>query len=506
MPYFLSLQYSAIQKTVMRHNRLWSIAGISQELSMLNEVILPNIAHQYHGKVMVAGGGKFTAYFDNWNDAEDAKEAIQKSLSTALPMLEFQLSDIVEAESFHDAKENKGIIQMLSDMKAHFRGYGVSYLPHLQVCKECGEYPLETDVCRICKKAKSVAKINFEKLESKTSLEKVYSEYLKKVKLACFRSSVSNFEDLFPKSNDDQVQRMAVWFSDLNNMNHKVPIWLNQPDDEVFDIFNQVKQVNIEVISNALADTFSEAVLNNWKTETLPFRLIVAGGDDLCIVMPEDFILDFVYNMDKAIRNKIKELGSIQNSNPLSTQWLREHAQKDRNNMEIGSYSFGASFVIASIHTPFKRIYDFGESLMKDAKQKTNRKGNSINWRILAEDDSQSDKLLEFERPLFISSDDNKQNSINCLSFEDYMHLRDKYKKISNSHRFFILDKLIELRQSNREDDFENFLKCFDSGERDKDFAEIIVDPMFRDDENRFIPARLTTLFELLSIKGGALK
>lgn len=65
MPYYFSLQYSAIQKTIMRHNRLWSIAGISHGLAHLNEVTLPTIIKNHSGDVLVAGGGKFMARFDN---------------------------------------------------------------------------------------------------------------------------------------------------------------------------------------------------------------------------------------------------------------------------------------------------------------------------------------------------------------------------------------------------------------------------------------------------------
>jgi hypothetical protein len=63
--YYFALQYSAIQETVLRHDRLWSIAGISQILSRMNEIELPAIVeHRDIGEeVLVAGGGKFTARF-----------------------------------------------------------------------------------------------------------------------------------------------------------------------------------------------------------------------------------------------------------------------------------------------------------------------------------------------------------------------------------------------------------------------------------------------------------
>lgn len=36
--FYLSLQYSAIQKPVLYHNPLWSFVGMSQTLAKLNEI------------------------------------------------------------------------------------------------------------------------------------------------------------------------------------------------------------------------------------------------------------------------------------------------------------------------------------------------------------------------------------------------------------------------------------------------------------------------------------
>lgn len=74
MYHYFSLQYSAIQKTILRHDRLWSMSGISMVLSELNEIILPRISEQEgNGTVLVAGGGKFTARFDTNENSEKAK-------------------------------------------------------------------------------------------------------------------------------------------------------------------------------------------------------------------------------------------------------------------------------------------------------------------------------------------------------------------------------------------------------------------------------------------------
>jgi hypothetical protein len=168
--YYFSVQYSAIQKTILRHDRLWSVTGISMILSELNEIGFPRVVSENNGTVLVAGGGKFTARFSGERDAETAKRDIVKILSTTLPMLEFQASkEIIRAESMNDAKAEKkdkdgnilypGLIRELSEQKRHFRGYGVSFNPHLKTCDECGEYPVaagkkippgDKRVCGIC--------------------------------------------------------------------------------------------------------------------------------------------------------------------------------------------------------------------------------------------------------------------------------------------------------------------------------------------------------------------
>jgi len=136
--HYFSLQYSAIQKTALRHDRLWSIAGISQILSVMNELELPKITEDNGGDVLVAGGGKFTARFEEKGRAETARDEIIKIVSTMLPMLEFQYSEIAAAATLKEAKE-KGLIDGLNEQKRRFRGYGVTFNPHLEVCEECGE-------------------------------------------------------------------------------------------------------------------------------------------------------------------------------------------------------------------------------------------------------------------------------------------------------------------------------------------------------------------------------
>ncbi|MCX7634714.1 MAG: hypothetical protein N2Z74_03095 [Syntrophales bacterium] len=544
MPYYIALQYSAIQTTVLRHDRLWSIAGISQGLARLNEVELPHLVTSNGGRVLVAGGGKFTARFDAKETATEAMHKIRKTVATAFPMLEFQLSGVVAAADFAAAKEGQGgrqendvrggpddnrqnsigILEGLQEQKRTFRGHATSYLPHLAVCDECGEYPAETSfshkedtgrpyLCRTCHEARRRAWTNLEKIarglahpgesppirkQALTTLERIYQGYLSAVPAAAEGELPLDFSDMFPPTGDaDKAsrQRMAVWFSDLNNMNQKVPIWLAQPEDEVLKTFDAVKEVNIAVIVKALHATFPKP-----SGQYLPFRLVVAGGDDLCLVMPEEYILAFVLNLAQAVEQTMASIEE-KGDNPLSVKWLRDHADpRGRQELqEIKPYSFGGAFVIAPLHTPFRKIHTVGEELMGTAKKVTDRWGNSVNWRIMAEDQAVTEHLFSFERPVFITAmAKTPERWPGYLTFKDYMDLRKRHTAISSSHRFAIVSLLQEFRNDRTR--LATALKKLDGATRSKSFSALLDEEKLKR-EGHLDPARFATLLELLTIK-----
>ncbi len=510
--YYLSLQYSAIQKTVLRHERLWSIAGISNILSWMNEIEMPRIAREHAGEPIVAGGGKFTARFPGKTQAQDARQECMDLVSTTLPMLEFQVSQIYPSDTFQSLKNDDGrnrVITELGEQKRRFRGYGVSFNPHLELCSECGEYPVQDHlhreketkrVCRICKAAfKESREIDKERIAT-TTLQKVYLAYLREVPDARGKKPATDFNDLFPEAKDteksttdEKRKRMAVWFSDLNNMNDKVPVWLNQQDElKVLETFSQFLNTVVEIIAKALATTF-----RNHTGDYLPFRLVVAGGDDLCLVMADRDILPFCVNISRTL-NEIKR--GLPDNHPLSDAWLLKNGTFKEGGRPK-PFGFGGSFVVTSIHTPFSHIHRVGEDLMSAAKKHTGREGNSVTWRIMAEEETVTEKLLDFERPIFIEKEDKGKNSLNSLTFNDYVELLKKYqKKISGSHR----QQIIALMQREKNPwEVERQLKLLDSGETDKSFAPLLRDRSFRNMDGMLLLGRIATLFELMTISGG---
>jgi hypothetical protein len=512
--WYFSLQYSAIQKTVLRHDRLWSIAGISNILSRLNELDMPDLVAGHAGTVIVAGGGKLTARFTTESNAKAALDGCVGMLSTNLPMLEFQVSSIRRGLTFKSLVEGERniLLDELSAQKRAYRGYGVSFNPHLKLCDECGEYPAQdppreltrdgrktvVNVCRVCRNASDESKaIYSEQNERTNTLQQVYHRYRREVPDACGREPVADFADLFPKKDggteeEQRRNRMAVWFSDLNNMNDKVPVWLNQADEnEVRATFKRFSETVIDIVAGALVKTFGKLPRGGF----LPFRLVVAGGDDLCLVMAEKDILAFAHHLSKELNGVWSQLPP---DHPLTVGGLRKLSGDPGYNPK--PFGFGGSFVVTSVHTPFSQIHRVGDELMSASKKVTDRQGNSVNWRIMAEEESVTDQFLRFERPLFIEAGQHGVGTLDQLSLNEYLAARKRYcGELSNSQMF----QLLAIMQSEPDPwKADRRMKLLDSSEADKKFSKLLRDDRFRDANGMLLTGRLATLFELLSIEG----
>jgi len=528
--YYFSLQYSAIQKTVLRHDRLWSMAGISQMLSRLNEIIMPE-AVGANGTVIVAGGGKFTARFPTEDLAKTCRARIMKVLATSFPMLEYQASRVVPAGSLKEAKEKAvvdgrevpGLFAELKERKKRFRGYGVTFNPHFRLCEECGEYPAilgktiapeaeesPTEVCSVCFEAREASHIrladirNAEDERGLTTAQRIYRGYLTRFQDAEIREIQvpNNFENLFPEKAQPEDRgpirrRMAVWMSDTNNMEDKVTIWLNQKEDEIRRTFNYVKDLNIAITVEALKETFSRL-----HGSYLPFRIVVAGGDDLCLVMDERYVPDFALHLSQSLH---RQLDALETTHPMHPEWLRQKNEDLKLDREILPYCFGGSFLVTSVHTPFRKIHAVGEELMSSAKKETKRLGNSVNWCIMAEEGSPTQSLIPFEKPLYIEPANGRRKDPEGWAkntFQTYLDLCRDYASISSSHKHQLIHWIMECKGNGRR--LERYMIPYAASERETPFNRLLLDPAFRrggNGDGDLIPARLATLMELLSIE-----
>ena len=344
-----------------------------------------------------------------------------------------------------------------------------------------------------------------------TSLNRVYKRYIEFfLKTEEIGEIPIEMDDLFPDRNgqSEEGNRIAVWNSDMNKMGDMLPLWLSQEEEDVLKTFDSLKDLFIDVIASTLDKVFPESEWFEKKKEEyihrfIPFRLIVAGGDDLCIVMPEKYILKFTETYSSKMCEALNSAGRYHKT--LTLTWLQETAKKlneearkkgrSEKEYNLNNLSFGGSFIVTPIHTPFTKIHEVGEELMGQAKKQTNRAGNSINWRILAADEEpQSEKILKAERPLLI-----EERYGGLLSFKDYLDLCNEYKDISGSHLHQIIKKVIEFDSDQKM--IEHWLlRMPEAGKKDSVISRLINDERLRDEEGEIKTGRLVTLFELLTL------
>lgn len=535
--HYFSIQYSAIQKTVLRHNRLWSMAGISAILSKLNEIEMPRIARAHGGEPLLAGGGKFTARFSSDHKAEDARDDITKAVATTLPMLEYQVSDVITAASLKEARD-KGLLRQLREQKKALRGYGVTFNPHLKRCIECKEYPAVRgthSLCAVCAMAHAEARAYEEHMRKevpKITLDRIYDLYLDTIEhpegaKADTKPKIPlDFDNLFPRKSKAQgqdsaatseINRMAVWFSDLNSMKDKVTLWANQDDGRIKKTFDDVKDINVQIITNALINTFPTIPDNNY----IPFRLIVAGGDDLCLVMDAKYILDFALNLSTALNEALDKLPKnhplrIENLSELKKQLTDANPKLKNKNLDVDApFCFGASFIIASVHTPFSKIHAAGEHLMGLAKKKS-RRANSLYWSVMPELTQAHDHEMQperelFDKPLFIDkhSAEASEAANGRLALRDYAELSEKCGRISGAHRAQVARILTQLNRAYpknkaiQSQELAQWLETATATGLAKDFEFLITEKQLYESHaggRRLSPKRVATLLEYMSL------
>jgi CRISPR/Cas system-associated protein Cas10 (large subunit of type III CRISPR-Cas system) len=480
---YIALQFSGIQKALLRHPRLWSIAGTSEVMDYLSSVELPEIAKQRGGEVIISGGGKFTVAFEKEEDARIAKKEIEKVLSTVLPFVEFQIAGPEKGENLSSVI--KELTKSLRISKIGTRGYGVTYNPQLKSCEECGEFPAEKNkkigdkkVCRFCYEV-----LNYPFERGLPLIREIYKAWCSGLEVSDEITMPRNFEDLFGKNEDlTKKRRLGVWVSDLNNMGKKIPCWTAQEDKKIVDTFNALNNFNKEVMIETLREVFSSnSLIKKDNKYFSPFRLIIAGGDDLCIVMSAEYILNFACSFYDVFKRKLKTYEERYEF--FREDWLSSKAKDPKN--PPGPFTFASAFIVIDMHTPFIKIHDVAEELLKNAKQKTRDK-NMVNWRIMAVEEDITEKLLKYNKP---------------MSFEElleYYQLCEKYSNFSRTKIYQLARLLIETGQ-----DKELFLRKVlgipDALKDKKDLSRLLREPFF-DSETYIDTHKLATFLELLNL------
>lgn len=500
--WYIAFRYSGIQQALLRHQRLWSISGTSELMNEINEVILPAIVNKHDGRVLMAGGGKLTALFYDSRKAEKAKNEIIEAVATNMPFIEFQIYGPLQSDSVSDALYRKdGLLNGLAEQKRAFRGYGITYNPHFKICEECSQYPAEDrlyfreskNICFICKSLYEKTAELPEDSISLSGLKRLQKNYIDHIKReATIKGELKfsrNFEDLFSPS--EKKKRIALWMSDVNNMGKRVPLWFKQDDDKVYETFNKVKEVYFQIILNSLLKTFTHHTLIHDKKAGevfTPFRIILAGGDDLCIIMNSRHILTFAEKFNESFK-EMEEAIKKELGHPLNESWFRKYSAEN-----IPPYSVGSSFIIADLHTPFSKIFELTKDRLKVAKD-FSREANTVNWDIYYG----STSIMKFHKPLYFFSRNGE------YGFLDYLNLARRYEGLSASKIYYLarcLEKyfLSSESESDKKELLLDFISLPDASRKSSLFRKLLKEERFLFEDGYPVPERWATFLEILTI------
>lgn len=292
--------------------------------------------------VISRDGGHFTAVFEDRASAEAFIRKAKAEISQNLPGVQFEVDIKPEYKLDHSV----------------YWGDSPIRLPQLQVCQDIGtelvniqekngqREPISTRVEQLGKKA--------EDFKTGTTSDIIG---LLREKLPRLDSDIRIPSDL--KTLAGNSGYIAVIHADGNSMGERQKLWANNAkhdnkarnfktyiDHEIKNeqFFHAMRVAVRASVINALKETFTKEALSEF--ETLPYHLLMLGGDDLLLITQPQFAFPFVINYSKELKgHKI----------PYKTK-------------ESKPISMGAGIVIASHNVPMFHLYSLAEELASSAK------------------------------------------------------------------------------------------------------------------------------------------
>lgn len=227
--------------------------------------------------------------------------------------------------------------------------------PCFDLCSLCRTYPANQEdngklVCENCFRALQSFD-NFSKINSNDILLKRFHKQFQN-NIRC--EFISEFDNI-----KDDKSYLAILNMDANDVGDKIiKCTQNKVNDKCVAALKEfstgLNTAVIEMLINALKDNiFTNEEISN---EEVPFRPIIIGGDDICLVIAGNkairLINNFIDNVKKNPFCKAKEI----------------------------TFSIGVCFVKS--HYPFSFAHKLSEQLLASAKSKKSY-GNVIDWEIL---------------------------------------------------------------------------------------------------------------------------
>lgn len=343
--YIVMLDINKIHDYIFGTNKLKEIRGASILLDRLNRKdAIDELTNNNHyinkWDCIVKGGGNIKVLFESESDATKYIKFLKKlfndnAFGVDVTIILSEKDDSWTDEKWIDKAERKLQIEKLSkQQKKQIISSG-----YFKTCQACGLYPAEekkTDrfICKGC----------FQKIDK--------SEEYKEMEIYNQLFNSIGFEPKLPKEfgkiGNKSYPKGYIGFiyADGNSIGEYIR--------EEIKGFDEHKKFS-ENIEKATFDATIYAIKNNFEKD-FTFQIILAGGDDLIMVVPAH----------KAI--------------PITIDFC-DHFN---NNTEINNITTSAAVILCHDSVPIKNVLESAEKLLKNAKTNSRKDGNKCYIDFLA--------------------------------------------------------------------------------------------------------------------------
>lgn len=462
--YLVIIDVDKIQEYIFRNIRLKPIVGASLLVAQLTSRAFCKAESvlKYLGEVenfsqltsegsqylpLFFGGGNIKVIFTTYKNSYDFIEDMQKIFITNAPGASFSNVIFKFSSDFDSTIIEKAEKELKKIKQSKLSRIKPDTNPLFDLCDLCGTYPSgythpydrTKHVCENCLKTlesfKNVSSLN----NHDVLLKKFYDEF--KVKSNC------EFMDEFDEIKDDKSY-LAVITMDANSIGDKIKeIISNKKDDESVNELRSFSEGLNENIITVLRKSIEGIFAND--IEKIPFRPIIIGGDDICLVIAGNKAITYVCRF-------IEELGK--------NNFCKENTI---------TFSIGISFVKS--HYPFSFAHKLSEQLLKNAKSEKSL-GNIIDWVALNTSTFESLSLIRNEQ-YTIKDDATGMDYIltykpynftgnSCKNFLNVIGASQKLCKVLKNTRFKELRQIVRKGGAASNFEFRKIMSKLSDGER----------------------------------------
>ncbi len=374
------------------------------------------------------GGGNIKIIFGNHVDACNFTEDMQRLFIKKAPGSTFS-HIIYKFSNYFDTKVIEQAERELKRIKqSKLSSIQPNTNPCFDLCALCRTYPSNYEypfkekefVCENCFRALESFN-NFSTMNNEDILlKKFYKQFTKNLR----RDFMSEFDDI-----KDDKSYLSVMNMDANDLGDKI---INRIGNTVNDTCVRELKTFSDDLNTAVIDMLINSLKDNIftpddkKFNALPFRPIIIGGDDICLVIAGNKAIQFIRNF----------IENVQKNAFCKTNGI--------------TFSIGVCFVKA--HYPFSFAHKLSEQLLASAKAKKSQENvNVIDWEILntstveglaairndryKTEHASNEYILTYKPYIFKSG--------NYKDFNNFVHITGELETILKSSKFKELRRIV---------------------------------------------------------------